>query len=53
MRSAEILFCIDGEVTAISEQETVTFKKGESIFISNQVGEYELHGNAKIARAFN
>ncbi|MGL5336041.1 MAG: mannose-6-phosphate isomerase, class I, partial [Enterovibrio sp.] len=29
MRSAEILFCIDGEVTAISEQETVTFKKGE------------------------
>lgn len=53
MRSAEILFCIDGEVTAISEQETVTFKKGESIFISNQVAQYELQGNAKIARAFN
>ncbi|MGL4825902.1 MAG: mannose-6-phosphate isomerase, class I [Vibrionaceae bacterium] len=53
MRSAEILFCIDGEVTAISEQEKVTFKKGESIFISNHVAKYELQGNAKIARAFN
>lgn len=53
MRSAEILFCIDGEVTAISKQEKVTFKKGESIFISNQIAKYVLQGNAKIARAFN
>ena len=53
VRSAEILFCIEGEVTVISQNDSVVLKTGESIFVCNSAMSYKYQGNAVFARAFN
>lgn len=53
LRSAEILFCIDGSVTITSDEEKITITKGESAFISYSTKHYQYEGKALFARAFN
>ncbi|MFM2587533.1 mannose-6-phosphate isomerase, class I [Vibrio sp. TBV020] len=53
LRSAEILFCVEGEVTVEVEQQKLLLKSGESVFISNDSGVYSYHGNGMLARAYN
>ena len=52
--SAEILLAIDAELTLRhKEGETLTLKKGESVFIPAFVGEYFTHCKGSFARAYN
>lgn len=53
LRSAEILFCVEGEAALTSEGQTMTLKAGESVFISNDSNAYQYKGNAILARAYN
>ncbi|UJF17878.1 mannose-6-phosphate isomerase, class I [Vibrio sp. SS-MA-C1-2] len=53
VRGAEILFCIDGEVTVSTKDKNLTLKPGESAFISNSEQSYQYSGLATLARAFN
>lgn len=53
VRSAEILFCIEGNVTVSSQENHVTLKAGESVFVSNNIVKYDYQGHGKLARAFN
>ncbi|WP_394150100.1 mannose-6-phosphate isomerase, class I [Vibrio maritimus] len=53
LRSAEILFCVEGEVTVSSSDNQVVLKPGESVFISNDSAHYQYQGNGVLARAFN
>lgn len=53
VRSAEILFCIEGKVTVSSQDHDVTLKAGESVFVSNNIKKYSYLGHGKLARAFN
>ncbi|USH01403.1 mannose-6-phosphate isomerase, class I [Grimontia kaedaensis] len=53
-QSAEILFAIDAPVTVShSNGETVTLKKGESVFIPAYVGDYQTSCEGLFARAYN
>ncbi len=51
--SAEILFCLEGNVAISSGNEKLTLAKGESIFISCGAKEYFYSGQGIIARAYN
>lgn len=51
--SAEILFCLEGNVAISSGNEKHTLAKGESIFISCGAKEYLYSGQGIIARAYN
>jgi mannose-6-phosphate isomerase len=53
LRSAEILFCIDGEVTVSTHEHQLVLHSGESVFISHDTGKYQYHGKGKFARAYN
>ncbi|WCP69515.1 mannose-6-phosphate isomerase, class I [Vibrio tubiashii] len=53
LRSAEILFCVEGEVTITSEGQQLTLKPGESLFVSNNSNLYQYQGNGILARAYN
>ncbi|MFA0492974.1 mannose-6-phosphate isomerase, class I [Vibrio sp. 10N.222.54.B11] len=53
LRSAEILFCIGGEVTISTKEHKLMLSSGESVFISNEAGMYEYQGQGILARAYN
>ncbi|MDP5252880.1 MULTISPECIES: mannose-6-phosphate isomerase, class I [unclassified Vibrio] len=53
VRSAEILFCIEGEITVDHPTKTITLKAGESILINHLAEQYQYHGQGRLARAFN
>ncbi|WED29004.1 mannose-6-phosphate isomerase, class I [Vibrio sp. DW001] len=52
--SAEILLALDAEVTLTHlSGESVTFNKGESVFIPAYTGKYQITSKGRVARAFN
>ncbi|MUI55145.1 mannose-6-phosphate isomerase, class I [Aliivibrio fischeri] len=53
VRGAEILFCVEGEVTIENEQSTVTIKAGQSVFVCYHSDYYRYSGQGRIARAYN
>lgn len=53
MRSAEVLLCVDGEVTLEVKQQKLLLKAGESVFISHDSGRYSYQGQGTLARAYN
>ncbi|WMP07284.1 mannose-6-phosphate isomerase, class I [Vibrio parahaemolyticus] len=53
VRSAEILFCIEGEITVSNQDVHITLKAGESVFVSNMSLSYSCQGRGTLARAFN
>ncbi|GAM71545.1 mannose-6-phosphate isomerase [Vibrio sp. JCM 19236] len=53
LRSAEILFCIEGEVEVSTQEKSVQLKVGESVFVSHEAGTYRYQGRGSLARAFN
>ncbi|KLN63818.1 mannose-6-phosphate isomerase, class I [Vibrio sp. VPAP30] len=53
LRSAEILFCVEGDVQVEVNQQLLRLKPGESVFISNDSGMYSYQGNGTLARAYN
>ncbi|EEX94820.1 phosphomannose isomerase [Vibrio orientalis CIP 102891 = ATCC 33934] len=53
LRSAEILFCVEGEVVIEVEQQKLLLRPGDSVFISNDSGVYQCQGNGILARAYN
>ncbi|USD67257.1 mannose-6-phosphate isomerase, class I [Vibrio sp. SCSIO 43136] len=53
LRSAEILFCVEGEATITSGNDQLTLKPGESVFVSNNSSMYQYQGNGILARAYN
>ncbi|HAS8431645.1 TPA: mannose-6-phosphate isomerase, class I [Vibrio vulnificus] len=53
VRSPEILFCIEGQVTISNQQEQINLKAGESVFVSSHSVKYLCEGNGTLARAFN
>ncbi|MBW3696890.1 mannose-6-phosphate isomerase, class I [Vibrio sp. T187] len=53
LRSAEILFCVDGEVTISTNERELVLRSGESVFISNDAGMYKYQGKGMLARAYN
>jgi len=52
-QSAEIIFCIEGEVTLSTTTDSFTIKAGESVFIAYCAGSFNYEGKAILARAFN
>ncbi len=53
IRSAEILFCIDGQVNVTCEEHTIMLSAGESVFISNDALRFSYAGQGTLARAYN
>ncbi|GAM64148.1 mannose-6-phosphate isomerase [Vibrio ishigakensis] len=53
LRSAEILFCIEGEVEVSTQGKIVHLKAGESVFVSHEAMVYQYKGRGSLARAFN
>ncbi len=53
LRSAEILFCVEGEAIIASNGEQLVLKPGESVFISSDSGVYQYRGSGVLARAYN
>ncbi|MCF7455148.1 mannose-6-phosphate isomerase, class I [Vibrio sp. A1-1] len=53
VRSAEIVFCIEGVVDIISGSKLITLRAGDSIFVPYCVAEYKYKGKGQIARAYN
>ncbi|MCY9804567.1 mannose-6-phosphate isomerase, class I [Vibrio scophthalmi] len=53
VRGAEILFCIDGEITVEVDVDLVSLKAGESVFICSSAKVYHYQGVGTLARAFN
>ncbi|UPQ86896.1 mannose-6-phosphate isomerase, class I [Vibrio sinaloensis] len=53
VRSAEVLFCLDGEVLIETPQSSISLIKGESAFISNDSLCYKLSQTGTLARAYN
>lgn len=53
VRSAEILFCIDGNVTLESQEKIVELSPGESIFVPYYAQMYKYKGEGRLARAYN
>ncbi|MDB1124927.1 mannose-6-phosphate isomerase, class I [Vibrio algarum] len=52
--SAEILLALDSQVTLTHlSGESVTFNKGESVFIPAFAGKYQITSKGRVARAFN
>lgn len=51
--SAEIIFCIEGQVTLSTSHDSFSIKAGESVFIGNNAGEFSYQGDGRLARAFN
>lgn len=53
VRSAEILFCMEGEVQVWSGDSRVSLKPGESVFIPYSARSYYYEGKGRMARAYN
>ncbi|MEZ8243928.1 mannose-6-phosphate isomerase, class I [Vibrio splendidus] len=53
VRSAEILFCIDGEVKIWSGEMSLNLKPGESVFVPYSACWYKYEGRGLLARAYN
>lgn len=53
VRSAEILFCIEGNIQVISQDVGVELKAGESLFVCYSTMSYKYQGKGVFARAFN
>ncbi|MFN1512499.1 mannose-6-phosphate isomerase, class I [Vibrio owensii] len=53
VRSAEILFCIEGEISVSSQDDHITLKAGESVFVCSNSVKYVCQGHGTLARAFN
>ncbi|WP_434999227.1 mannose-6-phosphate isomerase, class I [Vibrio scophthalmi] len=53
VRGAEILFCVEGQVTVRDNHESVTLKAGESVFVCSSAKVYHYQGVGTLARAFN
>ncbi len=51
--SAEILFCLSGEVKLSSGSQALVLTKGESLFISFDSNTYQTQGHGQLARAYN
>ncbi len=52
LNSAEILFCVEGDITVLSVGKEICLKKGESVFVGYCLGNYQLSGSGVIARAY-
>ncbi|MDG6881739.1 Mannose-6-phosphate isomerase [Phocoenobacter uteri] len=52
LNSAEILFCIEGNICVSSFGKEIMLKKGESVFVGYCLGNYQLTGLGIIARAY-
>lgn len=52
-RSAEVIFCIDGEVLIETPQKALVLKKGESAFVTCDSLAYQFSGSGTFARAYN
>lgn len=53
VRGAEILFCIDSNVTIESQGSLIQLSPGESVFIPYSAQKYSYSGEGRIARAYN
>ena len=53
IRSAEVLFCIEGQILIETQQHSVSLEKGESAFITCDCRSYHISGVGKLARAYN
>lgn len=53
INSAEILLCIDGNITIKTETDNITLTAGESVFIACCAKAFEYQGEGTFARAFN
>ncbi|AUL97316.1 mannose-6-phosphate isomerase, class I [Vibrio vulnificus] len=53
VRSAEILFCIEGYCAIRHGSDVVTIAAGESVFVCHSTKVYEYFGEGRLARAFN
>ncbi|MGD8109214.1 mannose-6-phosphate isomerase, class I [Vibrio sp. TRT 17S01] len=53
VRGAEIVFCVEGEVTITDRQKQLTLTSGESVFIANDSKAYQYFGSGTLARAYN
>jgi hypothetical protein len=53
VRGAEILFCVEGEMTVSSQETSLTLQAGESLFVCQRAGVYRYQGRGTLARAFN
>ncbi|ENO1828985.1 mannose-6-phosphate isomerase, class I [Vibrio vulnificus] len=53
VRSAEILFCIEGNCAIRHGSDVVTIAAGESVFVCHSTKVYEYFGEGRLARAFN
>ncbi|MEZ8851020.1 mannose-6-phosphate isomerase, class I [Vibrio cyclitrophicus] len=53
VRSAEIVFCLEGVVDIISGSKVITLKAGDSIFVPYSAAEYKYKGKGQIARVYN
>ncbi|MCA3903453.1 mannose-6-phosphate isomerase, class I [Vibrio vulnificus] len=53
VRSAEILFCIEGNCAIRHGSDVITIAAGESVFVCNSTKVYEYFGEGRLARAFN
>ncbi|RKS85244.1 mannose-6-phosphate isomerase type 1 [Orbus hercynius] len=53
IRSAEIIFCLEGKVTLSTVTNRVTITAGESVFIAYCAGKFDYQGKGLLARAFN
>jgi len=51
--SAEIIFCMEGEIIVESSNETENLAKGESMFVSYEALEYIVSGQGIFARTYN
>lgn len=53
VRGAEILLCVEGEVSVSDGKQSMTLKLGESLFVCSNARRYQYQGNGTLARAFN
>ncbi|EGR0129920.1 mannose-6-phosphate isomerase, class I [Vibrio vulnificus] len=53
VRSAEILFCIEGNCAIRHGSDVVTVAAGESVFVCHSTKVYKYFGEGRLARAFN
>ncbi|HDM8185440.1 TPA: mannose-6-phosphate isomerase, class I [Vibrio harveyi] len=53
VRSAEIVFCIEGEITVTVNEESLILNPGESAFVTNDSQAFRYQGEGTLARVFN
>lgn len=53
IHSAEIILCIEGEVTLSTKTDLFKIKTGESVFIAHSAQSFHYYGHGTLARAFN